>query len=63
MAKEGLGQIGQKLQTTKTVIPAVGPDARKAVKSAFKAACAEDLSVSFSAKDLGVDAALGGRRE
>eukprot|EP00972_Heterocapsa_arctica_P027279 4009885-Heterocapsa_arctica.AAC.1 len=60
MAKEGLGKIGQKLQTTKTVILAVGPEAKTAVKAAFKAAYAEDLSVSFSARDLGVDATLGG---
>eukprot|EP00972_Heterocapsa_arctica_P080620 11882791-Heterocapsa_arctica.AAC.1 len=59
MAKEGLGQIGQKLQTTKTVILAVGPD----VKSAVKAAYAEDLAVSFSARDLGVDATLGGPKK
>eukprot|EP00972_Heterocapsa_arctica_P093834 13840362-Heterocapsa_arctica.AAC.1 len=31
-----------------------------AVKSAFKAVYAEDLAVSFSARDLGVDATLGG---
>eukprot|EP00972_Heterocapsa_arctica_P035736 5256730-Heterocapsa_arctica.AAC.1 len=29
MAKEGLEKIGQKLQTTKTVILAVGPEAKK----------------------------------
>eukprot|EP00972_Heterocapsa_arctica_P080610 11880584-Heterocapsa_arctica.AAC.1 len=60
MAKEGLGRIGQKLQTTKTVILAVGPEAKKAVKAAFKEAYAEELKVSFSARDLGVDATLGG---
>eukprot|EP00972_Heterocapsa_arctica_P082127 12104801-Heterocapsa_arctica.AAC.1 len=60
MAKEGLGKIGQKLQTTKTVILAVGPEAKKTVKRAFKAAYDEDLGVSFSARDLGVDATLGG---
>eukprot|EP00972_Heterocapsa_arctica_P027802 4089656-Heterocapsa_arctica.AAC.1 len=53
MAKEGLGKIGQKLQTTKTVILAVGPEAKKTVKAAFKEAYDEDL-------DLGVDATLGG---
>eukprot|EP00972_Heterocapsa_arctica_P044440 6560360-Heterocapsa_arctica.AAC.1 len=36
MAKEGLGKIGQKLQTTKTVILAVGPEVKKTVKLAFK---------------------------
>eukprot|EP00972_Heterocapsa_arctica_P075959 11202224-Heterocapsa_arctica.AAC.1 len=60
MAKEGLGRIGQKLQTTKTVILAVGPEAKQVVKTAFKAAYAEDFGVSFSARDLGVDATLGG---
>eukprot|EP00972_Heterocapsa_arctica_P108734 16010509-Heterocapsa_arctica.AAC.1 len=60
MAKEGLGRIRQKLQTTKTVILAVGPEAKKVVKAAFKAAYAEDLAISFSARDLGVDATLGG---
>eukprot|EP00972_Heterocapsa_arctica_P000167 25753-Heterocapsa_arctica.AAC.1 len=60
MAKERLGRIGQKLQTTKTVILAVGPEAKKAVKAAFKEAFDEDLGVSFSARDLGVDATLGG---
>eukprot|EP00972_Heterocapsa_arctica_P092478 13640335-Heterocapsa_arctica.AAC.1 len=59
MAKEGLGKIGQKVQTTKTVILAVGPGARKAVKEAFKLNFGEDLHVSFSARDLGVDATLG----
>eukprot|EP00972_Heterocapsa_arctica_P102701 15136700-Heterocapsa_arctica.AAC.1 len=34
-AKEGLESIGQKLQTTKTVILALGPGARKAVNEAF----------------------------
>eukprot|EP00972_Heterocapsa_arctica_P058576 8639101-Heterocapsa_arctica.AAC.1 len=60
MAKEGLGKIGQKLQTTKTVFLAVGPEAKRAVKAAFKEAYDEDLGVSFSARDLGVDATLGG---
>eukprot|EP00972_Heterocapsa_arctica_P068309 10092990-Heterocapsa_arctica.AAC.1 len=60
MAKEGLGQICQKLQATKTVILAVGPEAKKAVKAAFKATFEEDLAVSFSARDLGVEATLGG---
>eukprot|EP00972_Heterocapsa_arctica_P088434 13038928-Heterocapsa_arctica.AAC.1 len=63
MAKEGLGQIGQKLQATKTVILAVGPEAKKTVKEAFKASYAEDLAVSFSARDLGVDATLGGPKK
>eukprot|EP00972_Heterocapsa_arctica_P044438 6560235-Heterocapsa_arctica.AAC.1 len=60
MAKEGLGKIGQKLQTTKTIILAVGPGARKAIKEAFRNKFGEDLPVSFSARDLGVDATLGG---
>eukprot|EP00972_Heterocapsa_arctica_P053912 7940893-Heterocapsa_arctica.AAC.1 len=60
MAKEGLGKIGHKLQTAKTVILAGGPEAKKAVKAAFKATFEEDLAVSFSARDLGVDATLGG---
>eukprot|EP00972_Heterocapsa_arctica_P005305 785196-Heterocapsa_arctica.AAC.1 len=60
MAKEGLGRIRQKLQTTKTVILAVGPESKKAVKAAFKATFEEDLAVSYSARDLGVDATLGG---
>ncbi len=60
MAKEGLGKIGQKLQTTKTVVLAVGPDARRTVKNAFKATHEEELGISFSARDLGVDATLGG---
>eukprot|EP00972_Heterocapsa_arctica_P032087 4727903-Heterocapsa_arctica.AAC.1 len=60
MAKEGLEQIGQKLQTTKTVILAVGPEAKKTVKQAFKLAYEEVPSISFSARDLGVDATLGG---
>eukprot|EP00972_Heterocapsa_arctica_P049786 7324800-Heterocapsa_arctica.AAC.1 len=62
MAKEGLGKIGQKLQTTKTVILTVGPEAKKAVKAAFNSAYAEDLGVSFSARDLGVDAIPGPKR-
>eukprot|EP00972_Heterocapsa_arctica_P104091 15340104-Heterocapsa_arctica.AAC.1 len=60
MAKEGLGRIGQKLQTTKTVILAVGPEAKKLVKAAFKEVYDENLDVSFFARDLGVDATLGG---
>eukprot|EP00972_Heterocapsa_arctica_P010274 1508943-Heterocapsa_arctica.AAC.1 len=60
MAKEGLGKIGQKLQTTKTVILAVGPEAKKMVKQAFKMAYEEVLDISFSARDVGVDATLGG---
>eukprot|EP00972_Heterocapsa_arctica_P017365 2564130-Heterocapsa_arctica.AAC.1 len=60
MAREGLGKIGQKLQTTKTVILAVGPEAETTVKQAFKVAYEETLDVSFSARDLGVDATLGG---
>eukprot|EP00972_Heterocapsa_arctica_P054828 8083580-Heterocapsa_arctica.AAC.1 len=60
MAKEGLEQIGQKLQTTKTVILAVGPDAKKTVKQAFKLAYEEVPNISFPARDLGVDATLGG---
>eukprot|EP00972_Heterocapsa_arctica_P066433 9803926-Heterocapsa_arctica.AAC.1 len=43
MAKDGLGRIGQKLQTTKTVILAVGPEAKQAVKAAFREAFGEDL--------------------
>eukprot|EP00972_Heterocapsa_arctica_P040023 5895466-Heterocapsa_arctica.AAC.1 len=35
IAKEGLEKIGQRLQPIKTVILAVGPGARKAVKEAF----------------------------
>eukprot|EP00972_Heterocapsa_arctica_P039664 5845160-Heterocapsa_arctica.AAC.1 len=50
MTKERLGKIGQKLQTTKTVILAVAPGARKAVKEAFKFNCWEDLHVPFSAR-------------
>eukprot|EP00972_Heterocapsa_arctica_P017363 2564008-Heterocapsa_arctica.AAC.1 len=38
----------------------MGPEARKVVKAAFKEAYAEELNVSFSARDLGVDATLGG---
>eukprot|EP00972_Heterocapsa_arctica_P051960 7643054-Heterocapsa_arctica.AAC.1 len=60
MAREGLGRIGQKLQTTKTVILAVAPEAKKAIKAAFKEAYDGNLEVSFSARDLGVDATLGG---
>eukprot|EP00972_Heterocapsa_arctica_P053444 7872656-Heterocapsa_arctica.AAC.1 len=45
---------------TKTVILAVGPDAKKTVKQAFKLAFEEVPDISFSARDLGVDAALGG---
>eukprot|EP00972_Heterocapsa_arctica_P074174 10947606-Heterocapsa_arctica.AAC.1 len=59
MAKEGLGKIGQKLQTTKTVILAVGPEAKKTVKRTFKEAYDQNLDVHFSARDLGVDATLG----
>eukprot|EP00972_Heterocapsa_arctica_P066848 9863982-Heterocapsa_arctica.AAC.1 len=59
MAKEGLGKIGQKLQTTKTVILTVGPEAKKTVKLAFYD---ENLDVSFSARDLGIDATLGGQK-
>eukprot|EP00972_Heterocapsa_arctica_P067586 9975924-Heterocapsa_arctica.AAC.1 len=57
---EGSRKIGQKLQTTKTVILAVGPEAKKTVKLACKEAFDENLDVSFSARDLGVDATLGG---
>eukprot|EP00972_Heterocapsa_arctica_P108501 15978411-Heterocapsa_arctica.AAC.1 len=53
MAKEGLDKIGQKLQTTKTVILAVGPEAKKTVKQAFKLAYEEFPNISFSARDLG----------
>eukprot|EP00972_Heterocapsa_arctica_P016035 2363540-Heterocapsa_arctica.AAC.1 len=60
MAKEGLDKIGQKLQTTKTVIFAVRPEAKKTVKQAFKLAYEEVPDISFSARDLGVDATLGG---
>ena len=60
ISKEGLGKIGQKLQTTNTAILAVGPDAKKKVKATFKEAFNENLDVSFSARDLGVDATLGG---
>eukprot|EP00972_Heterocapsa_arctica_P085265 12566417-Heterocapsa_arctica.AAC.1 len=62
MAKEGLGKIRQKLQTTKTVILAVEPEAKKTVKQAFKMAYEEILDIAFSARDLGVDATLGGPR-
>eukprot|EP00972_Heterocapsa_arctica_P085880 12655869-Heterocapsa_arctica.AAC.1 len=41
MAKEGLETIGQKLQTTKTVILAVEPEAKKTVKQAFTLAFEE----------------------
>eukprot|EP00972_Heterocapsa_arctica_P080445 11854768-Heterocapsa_arctica.AAC.1 len=47
MAREGLGKIGQKLQTTKTVILAAGPEAKKTVKAAFKEAYEESLDVSL----------------
>eukprot|EP00972_Heterocapsa_arctica_P057347 8462235-Heterocapsa_arctica.AAC.1 len=50
MAREDLGKIGQKLQTTKTVILAVGPEAKKAVNFAFKEAYDAKLDVSFSAR-------------
>eukprot|EP00972_Heterocapsa_arctica_P032709 4818404-Heterocapsa_arctica.AAC.1 len=60
MAKEGLEHIGQKLQITKTVILAVGPEAKKTVKQAFEFAYEEVPDISFSARDLGVDAILGG---
>eukprot|EP00972_Heterocapsa_arctica_P022791 3355498-Heterocapsa_arctica.AAC.1 len=60
MVKEGLGKIGQKLQTTKTVILAVGPEAKKTVKQAFKLAYEGVLDISYSARDLGVNATLGG---
>ena len=63
MAKEGLGKIGQKLQTTKTVVLAVGPDARRTVKNAFKASYDEDLGISFSARDLGVEESKSLRTE
>eukprot|EP00972_Heterocapsa_arctica_P050042 7358803-Heterocapsa_arctica.AAC.1 len=63
MAKEGLNKIGQKLQTTKTVLLAVGPEAKKTVKLAFMEAYDENLGVSFSARDLGMDATLGGPRK
>eukprot|EP00972_Heterocapsa_arctica_P008110 1185804-Heterocapsa_arctica.AAC.1 len=60
MAQEGLEQIGQTLQTTKTVILAVGPEAKKTVMQAFELAYEEVPEISFSARDLGVDATLGG---
>eukprot|EP00972_Heterocapsa_arctica_P044439 6560236-Heterocapsa_arctica.AAC.1 len=60
MTKEGLGEIWQQLQTTRTFILAVGPGARKAIKEAFRNNFGQDLPVSFSARDLGVDATLGG---
>ncbi len=60
IAKEGLGKIGQQLKTTNTVILAVGPEAQNNVKATFKKAFNESLDVSFSARDLGVDATLGG---
>eukprot|EP00972_Heterocapsa_arctica_P012623 1855694-Heterocapsa_arctica.AAC.1 len=60
MAKEGLGKIGQKLRTIITVILALGPGARKAVEEAFRSNFEDDLPVSFSARDLGVDATMAG---
>eukprot|EP00972_Heterocapsa_arctica_P086910 12811507-Heterocapsa_arctica.AAC.1 len=62
MAKEGLDNIVQKLQTTKTVILAVGPEAKKTVKQAFKLAYEEVLDISYSARDLGFDATLEGAK-
>eukprot|EP00972_Heterocapsa_arctica_P094233 13896256-Heterocapsa_arctica.AAC.1 len=59
MANEGLEQIVQKLQTTK-VIFAVGPEAKTNVKQAFQNAYEAVLDISFLARDLGVDATLGG---